>query len=317
MESYSKDLTTRLSALCEVSQLLVQELRAYHRELINSHCPDPCTCSVGGIVIARHAVQPDASKERVNKLSYQFTGPWQIVKALKGASYKLEHCSTSIRKEKKHASDLSPYPMELILFQPLDGPDTWYGQIRKPITAQPFKEADINGFQPMLPYKVSAWLLTIDQASDFHWPTLLELDDDFLLFPWLSPYKPCTLDLLLSHQTTPLLQSLHSTFSIGPSSRVLTNSSLFLTISDRMMLKSGTLLELHSRSPCPGTLHASNMGAFRLNSTSAIHPNHLTMLSTNAFGFSTTPSANLSHRCLQRTQMTTPLAINFFLFKNG
>ncbi len=186
MESYSKDLSTRLSALCKVSQLLVQEHRAYHRELINSHHPDPCTYSVGNIVFAHHDVQSDASKERVDKLSYQFTGPWRIVMALKGTSYELKHCSTPKQKKKKHASDVSPYPMELIPFQPLDGPDTWYGQIHKPITAQPFKGAGIDGFQPTLPYKISTWFLMTDQAYDFHWPSLLELNDDLLPFPWLS-----------------------------------------------------------------------------------------------------------------------------------
>jgi hypothetical protein len=76
--------------------------------------------------------------------------------ALKGASYELEHCSTPNLKEKKHASDLSPYPMKLIPFQQLDGPDTWYGQIHKPITAQPFKEAGINGFQPIAIQSISS-----------------------------------------------------------------------------------------------------------------------------------------------------------------
>jgi hypothetical protein len=70
------------------------------------------------------------------------------VAALKGTSYELKRCSTPNRKENKHASDLSPYPIELIPFQPLDGPDTWYGQLHKPITAHPFKDAGINGFNP-------------------------------------------------------------------------------------------------------------------------------------------------------------------------
>jgi hypothetical protein len=56
VESYSKDLATRLSALRKVAHLLVQEHCAYHHELINSRHLDPCTYSVGNIVFACHAV---------------------------------------------------------------------------------------------------------------------------------------------------------------------------------------------------------------------------------------------------------------------
>jgi hypothetical protein len=146
VESYSRDLATRLSALREVAHLLVNEHRAYHRELINSRRPDPRTYSVGDIVFARRATRSDAAKGRVDKLTYAFTGPWRITALLKGASYELEHCSTPNRKEKKHASDLSPYPLELIPFQPLDGSDTRYGQLHKPITDHPFKEAGNKWF---------------------------------------------------------------------------------------------------------------------------------------------------------------------------
>ena len=117
------------------------------------------------------------------------------------------------------------------------------------------------------------------------------------------PSQSCTQDHLLPHQRTPLQRFPHSAFSLGPSYRVLTNSSLFLTALGQMMLASGALFELHSRSPCPGTLHASKTDAFWLNSTSAIHPTHGIMLSTNAFGSSITPSANFSHRCLQQTHI--------------
>jgi hypothetical protein len=41
VKSYSRDLATRLSALCKVAHLLVKEHHAYHCELINSRCPDP------------------------------------------------------------------------------------------------------------------------------------------------------------------------------------------------------------------------------------------------------------------------------------
>ncbi len=56
VESYSKDLATYLSALCKVAQLLVQEHRAYHRELINFCHSDPCSYSIGDIVSAHRAV---------------------------------------------------------------------------------------------------------------------------------------------------------------------------------------------------------------------------------------------------------------------
>jgi hypothetical protein len=74
----------------------------------------------------------------------------------------------------------------MIPCQSLDGPDIWYGQIQKPITAQQFKEAGINGLQLTLPYKVSARFLTTDQASDFHGLSLLELNDDLPSFSWSS-----------------------------------------------------------------------------------------------------------------------------------
>jgi hypothetical protein len=116
MESYPRDLATRLSALCEVAQLLIEEHRAYHCELIHSRCPDPRTYSVGNIMFACCATRSDAVKGRVDKLTYAFTGPWRITAICKGALYKLKHCSTPHQKEKKHASDLTPYPLELIPF---------------------------------------------------------------------------------------------------------------------------------------------------------------------------------------------------------
>jgi hypothetical protein len=72
-------------------------------------------------------------------------------------------------KIKKHASDLSPYPVELILFQPIDGADTCYGQLYKPISADPFKEAGIKGFDPIQPYKVSSNFAITSHCAAFHW----------------------------------------------------------------------------------------------------------------------------------------------------
>jgi hypothetical protein len=50
--SYSKELATCLSACREVAQLLVEEQRSYHCELVDARRPDPHTYSVGDIVFA-------------------------------------------------------------------------------------------------------------------------------------------------------------------------------------------------------------------------------------------------------------------------
>jgi hypothetical protein len=138
------------------------------------------------IVFAWCAVQSNASKECIDKLTYPFTGPWQITASHKGASYELEHCNIPNRKMKKHASDLSPYPLELVPFEPIDGPDNWYGQLHKPITANSYKEAGIKGFTPPTLFKATSQFLTTDLKSQFHWPSLFKLNDDLFPFQWLS-----------------------------------------------------------------------------------------------------------------------------------
>ncbi len=121
VESYSKDLATRLGACREIAELLVSEQHEWHRSLVNSQRPDPRLYSPGDIVFVHRATRSDASRGHVGKLVYKFTGPWRIVESLKGASYAIKHCLKPSRKEKKHASDLTPYPPELIPFQPVDG----------------------------------------------------------------------------------------------------------------------------------------------------------------------------------------------------
>jgi hypothetical protein len=165
--SYSKDLVARLSACRLVAELLVEEQHAYHCEYINVHRPDPCIYSIGNIVFARCTVRLSSAQERVDKLQFAFTGPWRISAILKGASYELEHCHNTGCKEKKHASNLSPYPPELVPFQPVDGADTRYGQLYKPISAHPFKEARIKGFSLIQPYKVATHLAITDQCLAF------------------------------------------------------------------------------------------------------------------------------------------------------
>jgi len=127
----------------------------------------------------------DAKKGIVDKLQYACTGPWRVTAILTGASYELED-SDSKRKEKKHASNLYPYPVEPIPLQPVDGSDTRYGQLYKPISAHPFKEVGIKGFTPIQPYKATSNLAITSWCAAFHWPSLSELNEEFALFPWAN-----------------------------------------------------------------------------------------------------------------------------------
>jgi hypothetical protein len=149
--SYLHDVVTRLLALREVADLLVEEQRAYHCEFINSRWPDPKLYSIGDMVFACQATRSNAGRGQVNKLIYAFTSPWLVTAKLDGASHKIEHVLTK-RKEKKHGSDLSPYPAELIAFWPLDGADNQYSQLNQKISDHPYKEAGIKGFTPPNPF---------------------------------------------------------------------------------------------------------------------------------------------------------------------
>ena len=182
--SYSHQLALRLEACTEVAKLLVTEQRAYHRELINSRRPNPRIYNAGDIVFARRAVRSDASRGIVDKLQFAYTGPWRVIRSLDGASYELEHADKPGRKEKKHASDLSPYPTELIAFQPLDGPDNRFGQLYKPISKVSFSEAGQQGILPSNPFVVSTHLAITDRCHAFHWPSLSELNDELDLAEW-------------------------------------------------------------------------------------------------------------------------------------
>jgi hypothetical protein len=126
----------------------------------------------------------------VGKLQYAYTGPWKITQALDGASYELESVHTPGKREKKHAADLSPYPIELIAFQPLDGADNRYGQINKPIAAEPFASAGLKGFYPSNPYQLEATAASnlLTPIEPFHWPTLSELNDELDQRFWVQDW---------------------------------------------------------------------------------------------------------------------------------
>jgi len=300
---YSKELTTRQSACRQVAELLVHKQRSYHCELINARRPDPCIYSLSNIVFARHAVKSDAARGHVDKLQYAFTGPWHISAILPGASYELEHCDKPSKKEKKHASDLSPYPSELIPFQPVDGADTQYGQLHKLISANPFKEGGIARFSPIQPFKVAKHILAqTDQCTAFHWPSLSELNDDIALFPWahdaeyecyMSGDSISKLPVLTTgpppaapNHSIPSIPAIHLlTAAIIKSTDHLFSS---LTISAPMTHGNGVFLGLLSMILSQFTLLAHWMDVSFLIFTSAILAIGTTMQSTSVIGSNST-----------------------------
>jgi hypothetical protein len=185
VDTYSKQLAEHLSACQDIAMLLVWEQREWHCALINSHCRDPCVYLPGDIVFARSATHSNAAHGCVGKLEYAFTGPWRISALLHGGSYSLEHYHNAAWKEKKHAANLVPYPPELIPFEPVDGADTRYGQLYKPIGANPFKEASIKGFTPPSPFRVPANFIDVGDIA------LAKLIDDIEPFPWCNNDERC------------------------------------------------------------------------------------------------------------------------------
>jgi hypothetical protein len=103
---------------------------------------------------------------------------------LPGASYEIEFVNKPLRRDKKHAANLSPYPLELLLFLPLDSADNRYGQLYKPIGKSPYKEAGLKGFMPPRPFQIASHYVTKGDFHDFHFPTLAELINELFPFPW-------------------------------------------------------------------------------------------------------------------------------------
>jgi hypothetical protein len=117
---------------------------------------------------------------------HPFTGPWRIVKSLPGASYEIEFIDKPSRRDKNHAANLSPYPPELLPFEPLDSANSRYGQLHNPIGKSPYKEAGIEGFIPPRPFRIASHFLTKGDYRDFHFPTLAELNEEISPFQWID-----------------------------------------------------------------------------------------------------------------------------------
>lgn len=187
VQSYAKNQATLMAACYDVAKVLLDEHRKWHQELANSSRPDPRQWQVGDIVFARRQTRSHKGRGIVGKLQFAHTGPWRIVTKLDGASYELQHCINTERRLKRHASHLSPFPLPLVPFEPVDGPDNQYGQINRPIGLKPYLHAGLEGFEPLQPFKMppSVDLATASHSCrTFHWPSLSELNDEMSPFPW-------------------------------------------------------------------------------------------------------------------------------------
>ena len=93
--------------------------------------------AIGDHVFAKRSVKSDKSKDRVAKIMNGYTGPWEVVGIEHSSSYKLCHV-VSGKTGKSHAAHLSPFPVELIPFEPVDGPDNVYGQLYRGLEKDPY-----------------------------------------------------------------------------------------------------------------------------------------------------------------------------------
>jgi hypothetical protein len=134
---------------------------------MNSRWHNTSVYNPDDIVFACHAVWSDASKGWVGKLKFSFMGPWRVIGSAGDRSYNIEHCHHPTQQMKKHATDLTPYPAELIPFEPVASPDTQYSQLHKAIDPHPFKEAGISDFLPLQPFTVPTKFINVNNYTDF------------------------------------------------------------------------------------------------------------------------------------------------------
>ena len=75
VKTYSKTMAELLDASCKVVTVLLEEHRAYHRELVNSRRRDPRVWKKGDIVFAHRTTKSNAAVGKVGKLMFPVTDP--------------------------------------------------------------------------------------------------------------------------------------------------------------------------------------------------------------------------------------------------
>ena len=112
--------------LSSILKILIEDHREGHVERFNNK-KDIVQLVVGDIVMARTAVQSDASTNKVAKLSYQVRGPFCIVTCTgRGSYFVRKFYKPDSATLKFTAVDLYPLPPFLKLCEPVDSSGTRY-----------------------------------------------------------------------------------------------------------------------------------------------------------------------------------------------
>jgi hypothetical protein len=184
IKTFASNMLDLMEKCQEVYTLLIQEHRAYHRELRNAQISSPRKFKLDDIVFARVQVQSVASKGQVKKLRYVTRGPYKIIKVLPSGSYGLK-LQTSNVIIKKHGSDLFLSPKNLIPFEQIQSSDRIFGELDKKLSNNPYAVADIDGFLPSQPWAAPAALACVKEAQHAAtpFPTVAEMDATYDSWP--------------------------------------------------------------------------------------------------------------------------------------
>ena len=179
LKSFAGEQAQNLKACRLICETLIKHHRNYHREHANLSRDLPKKYSLGDFAFSRRSVKSDKSKGVVAKVKSPYTGPWEITKVLPGSSYEIRH-KFSGELGKRHAAHLSPFPLQLVPFEPVDGADNRYSQMYQPIKKDPYEEAGIKGFKPYQPFReqLPAIGLSAAASASLHFPSLAELNAD-------------------------------------------------------------------------------------------------------------------------------------------
>ena len=130
---------------------------------------------------SRCTVCSDKKQGIFAKVKNPYTGRWGIIGKELSSSYRSHHVFTKCI-DKSHATHISPFSIQHLPFELIDGPDNQYGQMHAMLRKDPYIEASIEGFQPYQPYvelPTPKAFIVIPEGYTF--PSLVEPNDEMFL----------------------------------------------------------------------------------------------------------------------------------------